>query len=452
MSDDLFHAHIKPQRGPTASEAWPQDWDENPDAGIDDLMASFDLHRLELDGRLAAAAVETSQGSPGSGTSDPARAARSASPMPELDEASPEAPAWTGVPAGPVLTGPVLTGPVLTGPVLTGPVDPGPVHPGLVHTDPVHPGPVPLPSRRSVVVEHRSRKPWLIAGTALVVAACAGTGFAALDHSRSPSGPGPGTGPGVAAPSITAASASAGGTQAADWIVANVGPGRVVACDVTVCALLRGDGFPDSSLITVQSGQADVVQADLVVVTDVIRRQLGSGLATVTAAEPLAVFASDASAVEITPVAPGGASAYAGRAAADRASRRSAGVALLRNPKITYTAEARTSLSDGLVDSRLCVLLAVLGGSHRIGVASFIDAGPGAGPDIPRAGVVIATVDGVDAAQESPQTAALKGIVAAQRAPYAPLSTTPVVSGADHGLAVLFSQPGPIGLLNATTP
>ena len=203
--------------------------------------------------------------------------------------------------------------------------------------------------------------------------------------------------------------------------------------------------------IGVQSGLAQIEGADVVAVSDTLRGRFGAALAGITAGEPLAVFAAGGATVAVTPVILDGPGPYASRLTADRASRKAAGAALLRNARITVVGAARTALADGLVDSRVCMLLATLGGSHRIVVAGFTGAGPGAGADYPLPGVVISEVDGVAAEGASPRAAQLRATVTAQRAPYAPLSVTPVAAGAGRGLAIVFAQPGPLGLLTGTT-
>jgi hypothetical protein len=453
VSDDLFRARVEPRRAPAPTETWPEEFDERSDVVVDDLMAAFDRHRVELDRRLKPAAAEGSATSPDLAGADIAAseyAAGSAAAAAAESESAPDQPAT------------------------------GAAHRAVPQTaSAAKPaGATALPSRR-VVAEprRRSRKPWVIAGAVLAVAAGTGTSIAAFANSDSTSGAAsptrsappstvppsttpPSTAPAAPAPDSAAAQAAA--AQAADWIAANVGPGHVVACDVTVCTLLSSRGFPAASLITVQSHLSEVEQADVVVVTDIIRHQLGASLAGVTADEPLAVFPTGASAgsstdsstssstVEITAVALDGPQSRAGRLAADREARRAAGAALLRNPRIVVAGNARAALSDGLVDTRVCTLLAVLGGTHTVTIASFTGTGPGAGADLPLPGVVISTVDGVSATAASPKAAALKTIVEAQRPPYTPLSVGPA-SSPNQGLAILFAQPGPIGLLGATT-
>lgn len=419
MSDELFRARVEPRRARAQASDGPPPADrrERSDEVLDDLVASF--------GRGGPA------GRTGGGNQGPESPSASAFPDPADPAAAPAAAvpgAWQGPDDG---------------------------------TDPAT-----LPSRRSVKPRRRIREPWLIGGAALAVTA----GVTAVVASSTMSGGNPAaraTSPATSAPfraplsapatSGTAPTVLSGATplaaaQVADWIVAHVGPGHYVACDVAVCGLLGAHGFPPGSLVPVQSGLADVERADVVVVTDVLRHQLGAALAGVTAAEPLAVVGADASAIAVMPVALGGPAAYTAKLAADREARKAAGQALVHNPRIVLSPAARTDLAEGKVDGRICTLLAaVLGDSHGIVVASFTGAGPGAGPDYPLPGVVISGIDGVPAAGGSPQAARLAQLVQAQRPPYAPLSVTRVATAAGQGSAILFAQPGRLGLLTGGT-
>jgi len=332
--------------------------------------------------------------------------------------------------------------------------------------------PTTLPSRRSVVPRRRARDPWLVGGAALVITA--GVAAAVMsgplfgggtDSERStvattsPRTPeSSSTTPLVHSLLSTAAGpsdgsadpASAADAQAAAWVAAYVGGGNAVACDVTVCGMLRARGFPTAALVVVQSSVAQVEGANVVVVTDFLRGKIGPLLDGFTAAEPLAVFSTDTSTVEVFPVALSGPSAYTAQLAADRAVRKDAGLQLLRNKRITVTAAARTALADGEVDIRVCTLLATLGGSHDVVVEAFTGAGPGAGPDVPVPGVVISGFDGAGAVGASSAARQLQIIVKAQRPPYKPLSVGPVAAGTGNGLAVVFDQPGSPGLLPGT--
>jgi len=254
-------------------------------------------------------------------------------------------------------------------------------------------------------------------------------------------------------PAPTVGAPTAAETDAATWIVAAVGPSKVVACDVSVCALLRNQGFPDSSLVTVRLGLSDIEQADAVVLTPVLRTQLGSSVNAIISTEPLAVFGTGADRVEVAAVALTGPSTYVQNLTADRVSRRSAGAALLSNTKLTVTGTARAMLAEGLVDARICALLALLTGSHSIVIAGFTPIPPGAGPDVPSAGVLIASVDGQSTAGPSaaPTRQLLLTLIAAQEDPYLPLSAGPGTLDGTSGLAIVYAQPGPLGLLTGAT-
>lgn len=231
------------------------------------------------------------------------------------------------------------------------------------------------------------------------------------------------------------------------WVLDDVGPTQAVACDVTVCALLRSRGFAGSSLIPVRSGILDVEQANVVLITPLLRQQLGSSIDPLLPAQPLAVFGSGANRVEVAAVALAGPEAYASSLAADRESRRTGGNALLTNPQLSFGKQAVALLSAGLVDTRVCALLVTLAGTDSLVIAGFTPRPPGAGPDVPSAGVIIATVNGQPAGGSSLDAAQLLAAVHAQQGPYSVLSATPVTAQGAPALQVVYSQPSPLGLL-----
>ncbi|HEV2636718.1 MAG TPA: hypothetical protein VGX23_16320 [Actinocrinis sp.] len=333
--------------------------------------------------------------------------------------------------------------------------------------DPAPPRAAQPGRRRAIRLSARpSLRWWLVAIVlALVLAGSAAVLGANLGGRKASAAPPPA--PTAAAPDPASGPAVA---AAVSWIIDNVGPEHVVACDVTVCGLLRSHGFPASSLITVRTGIADVEQADVVVQTALLRQLAGPRLSTVEASQPLAVFGADAQLAIVQTVALVGPTEYGQQLAADLASRMQAGLALFHNPALTLSPAAQAQLSAGMVDSRICSLLALLVGGHSITVSAFTPPGPGAGPSIPSAGVVISTIDGQPATGGSPAAAALKSLVSAQQAPFEPLSvgpsgivaevqqpgagTTPGTPGtapAATGLEVIFAQPGPLGLLGGGT-
>jgi len=258
----------------------------------------------------------------------------------------------------------------------------------------------------------------------------------------------------AASASNTAATASAVPTPQTlalvSWVLSSVGSSQVVACDVTVCSLLRAHGFPASSLVTVQS-ISDVEQANVVIVTPVLRRQFGPAISAVVSAEPLAVYGSASTRVEADAVALTGPSGYAAELAADRADRRTVGAALLGNGQVTFAqqgaAQARQQLSEGLVDTRVCTLLATLASAHSLVIAGFTPPAAGAGPDVPSPGVLISSIDGTPASAASPSVKAVLAVVNAQQSPYLALAATVTNHDGSPALRIVFSQPGPLGLL-----
>ena len=343
-----------------------------------------------------------------------------------------------------------------------GPASPAPTVQPAHPTRSAHPG-----RRRAMRLRTRpSLRWWLIAGAlALILAGSAAVLGANLGGHKSTPPP-----PTAAAPAPPANSAAV--SAAVTWIIRNVGTEHVIACDVTVCGLLRTQGFPATSLITVRNGIADVEQADVVVNTALLRQLAGPRLTSVEASQPLAVFGVNAQLTVVQTVALVGPAQYGQQLSADLASRIQAGAALLQNPRLVLSPGAETLLTQGMVDSRICSLLALLVGGHTITVASFLTPGPGAGPDIPSAGLVISQIDGQPAGGTSPSAVALRSLLSAQQSPYEPLSvgpapgsvptgtappggtppaippagSAPTGSGA-AGLEILYAQPGPLGLL-----
>lgn len=295
---------------------------------------------------------------------------------------------------------------------------------------------------------------WLLAGALALVLAGTAAVLGANLGARKPAAPGP-------AASAAAAPINAAESTAIPWIITNVGAQHVVACDVTVCGLLQAQGFPATSLITVRAGISDVEGADVVVVTPLLRQLTGPGLATVQAPEPLAVFTAGGQSVVVSTVTLLGPTVYAAHLTADRTSRSQAGQALVANPRLNLSPTARAQLTGGMVDTRVCSLLALLVGTHSITVTSFTVTGPGAGPDLPSAGVVIDSIDGRPPSGTGSAAVALHSLLAAQQAPYQPLYIGPVAGAAapqpanggaaagtdSAGLEVLYAQPGPLGLL-----
>lgn len=294
----------------------------------------------------------------------------------------------------------------------------------------------------------RPRRQMII--SALIVVALAASGAAAVLSTHRDA-----TATTAFSPSPSGATASAvpGATpaeiQAAQWVVANAGPGRVVACDVTICDLLSQDGVRSVVLVAAVPDINGVEAAQVVVTTAASRKALGTALSTITSPEPLAAFGSGDGEVEVTTVALKGTDDYARLLMLDRGYRERVGSSLARNPRITLIdpGDADT-LANGMVDSRLCSLLALISASHKITVSSFDAPAPGAGQDVPTATMIISAVDGVSATGDSAQARALLTLLASQQAPYRPAAAVAETSG----LRIAFEQPEPLGLIPGAKP
>jgi tetratricopeptide (TPR) repeat protein len=241
------------------------------------------------------------------------------------------------------------------------------------------------------------------------------------------------------------------GLQAAAWVAGQISHSAVVSCDPAMCSELETRGVPAGDLLMLGPGgprAASPLGSDVIVATGAIRREFGSRLAEVYAPVVLAAFGSGRARVEIRAVAPDGTAAYQDAMAADLAARLQAGAQLLRNPDISASPAARGPLSDGSVDSRLLVTLAVLAGlrpAHPIRIISFGAPAPGASPGVPLRSAEIT----------GPASQAIVAFLRAQQAPYlAAVIRTIRLPGGQAAVAVRigFASPSPLGLLGSASP
>lgn len=460
MPDDAEAVHDADARAADAHEA---DADGKPD--IEDLLGPFEVIRRVLEARRAADRAQEEAAALTPPARPPVPAPGSGSAAPALPSRAPGA-NLSAFAAGPAGGGRIRTAPdaepsngadadapsplVTRRPIADGPpVDGTPASrpPGITDAAIDRPAAGPaarLPETGPARPRSFGRRGVLAAVAAVCVLGAAVVGITTLSGSR-----------GRAATAETAAAAvqqpSADPTpqtvRAVAWLVGAVAPTNVVACDMSACALLRELGFPAASLITVQSGADDVEQADVVVLSPLLRARLGSRAAALAAAEPLAAFGSGSAEVEVAAVALDGPAAYARALAADRQGRELAGKALAANPRLALAPRAEAQLAAGLVDTRVCTLLAVLLGTHHLVVTGFGPAAPGAGPDQPLAVVVVGSLDGRPTTGGSPAATLLTAAVHAQRAPYLALSAGPAPPGGPTGEQIAFSVPEPSGLL-----
>ena len=230
--------------------------------------------------------------------------------------------------------------------------------------------------------------------------------------------------------------------EAATWIAQQVASSAVVSCDPAMCAALQAAGLPAARLLVLGPDASDPLGSDVVVATAALRNQFGTRLASVYAPAVIASFGSGAGRIDIRATAPDGAIAYQAALAGDRRGRISAGIQLLRNPRITVTAAARAALSAGDVDPRLLMMLVALAADQPVRVSAFGDPSPGASAAVPLRSATIGPLrSGASALR------AMLSFTDAQQQPFVPLRASVVSKSA---LTVEYAAPSPLGLLSGT--
>jgi hypothetical protein len=236
--------------------------------------------------------------------------------------------------------------------------------------------------------------------------------------------------------------------MAAAWIVENVAEGTIVACDPAACADLESMGYLATALVPLSIDNADVRQADLVMMTSAVRARLGPTLDQLVAPTPLAIFGTADASVEVREISLDGPDGYQQRWAADRADRLSAGRALAMARGLHLRGQARTQLARGNVDSRILTTLPPLLAAHDIWISRFAASGPEGSRGILRI-VEIDHIDGRKIQDGAGRTAFVVGYFRSQRPPFLP-SAVEVSSGAQGlVLRVTYPAPSPLGLLSA---
>jgi hypothetical protein len=228
--------------------------------------------------------------------------------------------------------------------------------------------------------------------------------------------------------------------QAAAWVAGQVSADAIVACDPVMCAALQAQGVTAGRLMLLQARATNPHGATVAVTSTPASTELAGRYAPAV----IASFGSGTAQVDVRATEPGGAAAYQSALRADLAARMSAGSQLLRNSHIQFTAQDRTQLKAGEVDSRLLATLAAVSSQYAIRVASFGDTSPGVGVLFRD---VVITSDNRNATAE---LAAVQALVNQQRPPYLPARATIIHLSASHtGLLIQFAAPSPLGLLTA---
>jgi tetratricopeptide (TPR) repeat protein len=234
--------------------------------------------------------------------------------------------------------------------------------------------------------------------------------------------------------------------MAAEWVSQQVSHSAIVACDPLMCSALGARGIPAARLLVLRTGTPSPRGAALVVATPVVRRQFGSRLDREYAPTIIAGFGSGAGQVNVQVVAPDGVAVYLTALRQDAAARKAAGAELLTNKRIGATAQARTQLAAGQVDSRLLILLPALAATHPVQLLAFGDSGPEAGLGTP---LCSADLSGSGKAAGIADTSYLSWLTSFVRAQLVPFAGSVVVvsRGNQSVVRVTFARPSPVGLL-----
>jgi hypothetical protein len=242
--------------------------------------------------------------------------------------------------------------------------------------------------------------------------------------------------PGPFAPQTAAANRS----LAAAWIVQQVSPDEMVACDLVMCHQLQASGFPAARLKPLPSAASNPLGSGLVVATPAVRGQFGSRLATADAPLVLAGFGSGPDRVEVRVVAPDGAAAFKSQLAAEHAYLVSAGAQLLGDQNIQVSPAARAVLRTGGADPRLLAMLSVLAAGMPVRLTAFEDSPPEASAptSVPLRGAEIG-------ASSPAGISAVLAFLQAQQGVYRPAAVAVVRSSGGQSLvSIRFDAPGPM--------
>ncbi|MCU1657210.1 MAG: hypothetical protein JWO57_1866 [Pseudonocardiales bacterium] len=209
--------------------------------------------------------------------------------------------------------------------------------------------------------------------------------------------------------------------QAETWAKANLAPGTRVGVDFA---------FPDAlgrnrpvALDVLSLGGADWRADAFVLSTAELRDEAGSidsVSAALASSLPVAVFGSGAARVELREIATDGAAALTDRWRHDLAARTSAGIGLLRNPRVEATTSSQAALRHGGLDLRAATVIAWLAAKTPVRITDVAIDGAEAAAGRPARRMTISIADA---------TIALSAELAALPPDYRPASVTPLPRG-----------------------
>jgi hypothetical protein len=236
--------------------------------------------------------------------------------------------------------------------------------------------------------------------------------------------------------------------ETAAWVAGHVGHNILVACDALTCAALAQYGFPAADLNVLQSTAPDLYGTQVVVATASVRGQFGAQLASVFAPQVLASFGTGADRIEVRVIAPDGPATFRTALSADVLARKAAGAQLLTRSTVTASADARSALVAGDVDSRLLTVLAFIASQQPIDIVSFGGAARGASPGVPLRVANLAEAVPAAGYDGPAYERSLLTLLHSEVDLYAPTSITTVrLASGQRAVQVAFAAPSPLGLL-----
>lgn len=281
---------------------------------------------------------------------------------------------------------------------------------------------------------------WRLHKLVLAVVGAVAVVLAALQLAGAfPAAAGPPAAEQPAARRVSAPLAPAAQSAAVAWITSQVSSAAIIGCYPALCAALQAQGTNPSRLMPLGSGMTGMLSTDVIATLPSADQRLVDQYAPAI----IASFGAGAARIEIRAVAPGGAAAYQSALRADLYARKSAGIQLLRNSRIRFSAADAARVRAGQVDSRVLATLATLSSQFTFQVTALADSSPGA-PLLFRE----VTVAGDGAGNGTATLTAALAMVNAQESPYSPARSAIVHPGGGQGVLLIeFASPSPLGLL-----
>jgi hypothetical protein len=239
---------------------------------------------------------------------------------------------------------------------------------------------------------------------------------------------------------------------AAIWVFDQVRRDARVSCDPEMCLVLKAHKISQGRLLALESGTADPLGSDVIVVTAAVRSMFGGRLSSVYAPTVIASFGSGNLRITVRAIAPDGAAAYRSALAKDLLDRKASGAQLLQSPLIAASAVARKQLAAGQVDLRLLYTIADMAAQHPVNIVAFGDSAPGASAGIPLRSADLTQTGGPARAGSPAGVRSMFDRLRTQGGTPYPYGRVKIVrlAGGQTVLRIEFAAPSPLGLGKAS--